>query len=217
MQEHVSTGVAFVCFFPKGEFARAPPLLRHNARRRLHVTSPRNSMSEFLTLGKSQTLPKLEDFEHRAMHSPPALAVSPPKGAEPSQRLLGGSPAKWAGSPSWPKHALNDAASYARERAGGVHAGVPGARAHVSRAQCARFCPPKNKLTFGASRGPFKESRVSPLTSASPRDSTRRLSTRATARTGTGSRTSSTEGSSARSNPSTCSASTARSRRAGDS
>lgn len=95
--------------FSKGEFARAPPLLRHNARRRLHVTSPRNSMSEFLTLGKSQTLPELEDFEHRSMHSPPGLAVSPPKGAEPSQRLLGGSPAKWAGSPSWPKHALNDA------------------------------------------------------------------------------------------------------------
>lgn len=95
--------------FSKGEFARAPPFLRHNARRRLHVTSPRNSMSEFLTLGKSQTLPELEDFEHRSMHSPPGLAVSPPKGAEPSQRLLGGSPAKWAGSPSWPKHALNDA------------------------------------------------------------------------------------------------------------
>lgn len=66
-------------------------------------------MSEFLTLGKSQTLPELEDFEHRSMHSPPGLAVSPPKGAEPSQRLHGGSPAKWAGSPSWPKHAPNDA------------------------------------------------------------------------------------------------------------
>ena len=56
-------------------------------------------MSEFLTLGKAQTLPKLEDFEHRAMTSPPVPGYSPPKAAAPSQRTLGGAPGGRGGSP----------------------------------------------------------------------------------------------------------------------
>ena len=65
-------------------------------------------MSEFLTLGKAQMLPKLEDFEHRAMTSPPVPGYSPPKAVEPSQRTLGGSPGGRAASPLGAKGSMND-------------------------------------------------------------------------------------------------------------